>query len=292
MIDMMSFLVRQFSEAETSMSAVERIAHYSQMEIEDYGEEREVNEGMLHTWPQYGQVEFVDVSARYREGLPRVLENITLKIPAGTKVGICGRTGSGKSSLLLALFRLLFPEKGCGRIIIDSIDTSTIPLQFLRSHLAIIPQDPVMFSGTVRRNLDPLSQHSEDKIWKAIEMAQLKSAINNLDDIVSENGDNFSVGQRQLFCLARAILRDSMVICLDEATAAVDQETDQMIQKLLRSAFSKQTIITIAHRIGTILDYDLVVVLDNGKLVEYGSPNQLLSMDGMFKSLVDARDRQ
>ena len=243
----------------------------------------------LEKWPSHGAIDFIDYSTRYREGLDLVLKDINMSVKSGEKVGICGRTGAGKSSLTLSLFRII--EAAHGKIVIDNTDISEIGLHKLRSCLTIIPQDPVLFGGTLRFNLDPCNQHSDAEIWNALDQSHLrehlKNVNNGLDHIISEGGENFSVGQRQLICLARAILRKTKVLILDEATAAVDLETDKLVQETIRSKFNDCTVLTIAHRINTIMNYDKIAVFDMGRLVEMDSPKNLLNrQDSIFKSLV------
>ncbi|CAG0905757.1 unnamed protein product [Darwinula stevensoni] len=194
------------------------------------------------------------------------------------QVGIVGRSGAGKSSLMLGLFRIV--EKASGRIAIDGVDIGRIGLHDLRSRLTIIPQDPVLFSGSLRSNLDPFEKHSDEEVWRALELSHLKAFVKGLpqglQNPVAEGGQNFSVGQRQLVCLARALLRKTRILLLDEATAAVDLETDELIQETIRREFRNCTVLTIAHRINTVLDYDKVLVLDGGETREFGSPAGLL----------------
>ena len=178
------------------------------------------------------------------------------------------------------------------QVLIDGVDISKIPLTVLRSRMAVIPQDAVLFTGTVRGNLDPAGQQPDDRLWEALRVAQLGDVVRSLDDEVAENGENFSMGQRQLFCLARAFIKKSRVLCLDEATASVDHETDRVIQGLIRTVFGGCTIITIAHRISTITDYDKVLVLGEGKVLEFDEPAVLLQRESMFKSLVDTANKQ
>ena len=230
-------------------------------------------------WPTNGCILFNKYSTRYREGLELVLKQMSFEIKAGHRVGVVGRTGAGKSSLTLALFRLI--ESAHGSIHIDGVDISQLGLYDLRSRLTIIPQDPVLFTGTLRLNLDPFEKHSDQQIWTALELAHLKPFIvcleAGLNHPVSEGGENLSVGQKQLICLARALLRKSKIIVLDEATAAVDIETDELIQQTIRKEFNDCTIVTIAHRINTILDYDRVLVMNEGQVAEYDSPQVLLN---------------
>ncbi|XP_058980632.1 multidrug resistance-associated protein 1 isoform X10 [Musca domestica] len=273
----LNWLVRMSSDIETNIVAVERIKEYGETKQEAPWEIE--NSKVPRDWPEQGQVCFEDFKVRYREGLDLVLRGISFKIAGGEKVGIVGRTGAGKSSLTLALFRII--ESAGGRILIDGIDISTLGLHTLRSRLTIIPQDPVLFSGSLRINLDPFEVKSDEEIWKALELSHLKTFVKSLpsglNHEITEGGENLSVGQRQLVCLARALLRKTKVLILDEATAAVDLETDDLIQKTIRSEFADCTILTIAHRLNTILDSDKVIVLDKGEISEFDSPNNLLN---------------
>ncbi|GLD66488.1 canalicular multispecific organic anion transporter 1, partial [Lates japonicus] len=202
-------------------------------------------------------------------------------------IGIVGRTGAGKSSLTNCLFRII--EAAEGRILIDDIDISTIGLHDLRNRLTIIPQDPVLFSGTLRMNLDPFDKFSDEDIWRVLELSHLKDYVAGLQEglqhEVAEGGENLSVGQRQLLCLARALLRKSRILILDEATAAVDLETDNLIQNTIRKEFSHCTVLTIAHRLHSIMDSSRVMVLDAGKIVEIDSPSNLLKKQGHFYAM-------
>lgn len=241
------------------------------------------------SWPQDGKIELIDLQVRYKENLPIVLHGINCTFPGGQKIGIVGRTGSGKSTLIQALFRLIEPT--CGKIIIDDIDISTIGLHDLRSRLGIIPQDPTLFEGTIRGNLDPLEEHSDYEVWQALDKCQLGEVIRQkaqkLDSPVLENGDNWSVGQRQLVSLGRALLKQARILVLDEATASVDTATDNLIQRIIRYEFKDCTVCTIAHRIPTVIDSDLVLVLDDGKVAEFDSPQRLLEdKSSMFLKLV------
>jgi len=204
------------------------------------------------------------------------------------KIGICGRTGAGKSTLIASLFRLL--ECTEGQILIDDIDIKTLGLFTLRSSISIIPQDSFIFTGTVRYNLDPFNKYDDASIWLALDQAYMKLPIEELplklDTQVAENGDNFSVGQKQLLCLARALLRKTKIIVMDEATASVDVETDNLIQKTIREQFSNCTVLTIAHRLNTIIDYDRVMVLREGEIVEFDTPANLLATKSLFKSMI------
>ncbi|XP_055592513.1 multidrug resistance-associated protein 1-like isoform X3 [Uranotaenia lowii] len=272
----LNWLVRMTSDVETNIVAVERIKEYGETKQEAAWEV--ANSTLPRDWPEHGRVEFQDFQVRYREGLDLVLKGISFTVDGGQKVGIVGRTGAGKSSLTLALFRII--ESAGGKIVIDGQDISQLGLHALRSRLTIIPQDPVLFSGTLRINLDPFNVHSDDDIWKALEHAHLKVFVKGLaagiNHEVTEGGENLSVGQRQLICLARALLRKTKVLILDEATAAVDLETDDLIQRTIRTEFKDCTVLTIAHRLNTIMDSDKVIVLDKGQITEYAAPNELL----------------
>uniref|UniRef100_A0A8B9GC88 Multidrug resistance-associated protein 1 n=1 Tax=Amazona collaria TaxID=241587 RepID=A0A8B9GC88_9PSIT len=239
------------------------------------------------TWPEEGKIEFRGYGLRYREDLDLVLKNINVTINGGEKIGIVGRTGAGKSSLTLGLFRI--NEAAEGEIIIDGVNIAKIGLHDLRFKITIIPQDPVLFSGSLRMNLDPFDQHSDEDIWRSLELAHLKNFVSSLPDKLNhdcaEGGENLSVGQRQLVCLARALLRKSKILVLDEATAAVDLETDKLIQSTIKSQFEECTVLTIAHRLNTIMDYTRVLVLDRGEVVECGSPEHLLQQKGIFYSM-------
>ncbi|XP_034949722.1 multidrug resistance-associated protein 1 isoform X2 [Chelonus insularis] len=272
----LNWLVRMTSDVETNIVAVERIKEYGETpqeapwEIPSTAPPKE--------WPSEGRVEFNEFKVRYREGLDLVLNGLTFSVNGGEKIGIVGRTGAGKSSLTLALFRII--EAADGKIFIDGVDISQLGLHALRNRLTIIPQDPVLFSGTLRLNLDPFDSHTDEEIWQALEHAHLKAFVqslpNGLSYGVSEGGDNLSVGQRQLICLARALLRKTKILILDEATAAVDLETDDLIQRTIREEFKDCTVLTIAHRLNTILDSDRVLVLDKGVVTEFDSPEVLL----------------
>ncbi|PVD27621.1 hypothetical protein C0Q70_12787 [Pomacea canaliculata] len=270
-------MVRHMSDLETNMVSVERVNEYSKLEPE--APWIIPFQRPPPSWPERGHLVFSDYSTRYRPGLDLVLRNISFIIEAGQKVGIVGRTGAGKSSLTLSLFRLIEAAGGC--IIIDGVNIADIGLHDLRSRITILPQDPMLFSGTLRMNLDPLDQYSDDQIWQALERAHLKCFVEEMPETLShqvgEKGERLSVGQRQLVCLARTLLRRTKLLVLDEATAAVDMETDSLIQNTIREAFSSCTIITIAHRLNTIMDYDRILLLDDGLVKEYDSPHVLLA---------------
>ncbi|XP_063585006.1 multidrug resistance-associated protein 1-like isoform X1 [Penaeus indicus] len=272
----LNWLVRMMSDVETNIVAVERIKEYTETEQEAPWEIQ--GNKPRKEWPDEGVVEFSKYSTRYREGLELVIRDIDCKISGGEKIGIVGRTGAGKSSMTLALFRII--EAASGHISIDNVNISKIGLHDLRERLTIIPQDPVLFSGKLRMNLDPFHKYDDAKIWSALEHAHLKEFVSGLTSglqyEVAEGGENLSVGQRQLVCLARALLRKTRVLVLDEATAAVDLETDDLIQQTIRKEFSDCTIITIAHRLNTIMDSSRVIVLDKGEIKEFDTPATLL----------------
>uniref|UniRef100_A0A671YF42 ATP-binding cassette, sub-family C (CFTR/MRP), member 2 n=1 Tax=Sparus aurata TaxID=8175 RepID=A0A671YF42_SPAAU len=280
----LNWLVRMTSELETNIVAVERVSEYSELE----NEAKWVTDTRPpEDWPTKGKLRFENYKVRYRPGLDLVLHGITCDIGSTEKIGIVGRTGAGKSSLTNCLFRII--EAAEGRILIDGVDISLIGLHDLRNRLTIIPQDPVLFSGSLRMNLDPFDRFSDEDIWRVLELSHLKEYVAGLQEglqhEVAEGGENLSVGQRQLLCLARALLRKSRILILDEATAAVDLETDDLIQTTIRKEFSHCTVLTIAHRLHSIMDSSRVMVLDAGKIVEFDSPDNLLEKQGHFYSM-------
>ncbi|KAL6563797.1 Multidrug resistance-associated protein 5 [Orobanche gracilis] len=279
--------ILSFCKLENKIISIERIHQYCQIPSEApalIDDSRPPS-----SWPENGTIELIDLKVRYKESLPVVLRGVTCMFPGGKKIGIVGRTGSGKSTLIQALFRLIEPAGG--RIIIDKIDISTIGLHDLRSRLSIIPQDPALFEGTIRGNLDPLGEHPDQKIWEALDKSQLGDIVRQkeqkLDTPVLENGDNWSVGQRQLVSLGRALLKQARILVLDEATASVDSATDNLIQKIIRTEFKNCTVCTVAHRIPTVIDSDLLLVLSDGQVAEYDTPTRLLEdKSSMFLKLV------
>ncbi|KAF9961946.1 Multidrug resistance-associated protein 1 [Mortierella alpina] len=319
-------LVRNFCDMQNQLVNFERVLEYTELKTEAPAV---TNVILPPNWPAEGRITFHNYSTRYREGLDLVIKNVTLEISPTEKVGIVGRTGAGKSSLTLALFRIVEAansywaresdnsgatamdsavhkdrnsgslsdisdeeekEEDGGRIEIDGVDISTMGLQQLRQHLSIIPQDPTLFAGTVRDNLDPFQELDDAELWQALERSHMKSYISMLPGglhfEVSQNGENFSVGQRSLICLARALLRKTKILVMDEATAAVDVETDELIQKTIRAEFNDRTILTIAHRIKTVMDSDKILVLERGRVQEFDTPKRLLeSKESLFYRL-------
>ncbi|XP_059935774.1 ATP-binding cassette sub-family C member 4 isoform X2 [Mesoplodon densirostris] len=285
LMGMFQWCVRQSAEVENMMISVERVIEYTDLEKEASWE---YEKRPPPSWPQEGVIVFDNVNFSYSLDGPLVLKHLTALIKSREKVGIVGRTGAGKSSLIAALFRLSEPE---GKIWIDKILTTEIGLHDLRKKMSIIPQEPVLFTGTMRKNLDPFNEHTDEELWNALEEVQLKEAIEDLpgkmDTELAESGSNFSVGQRQLVCLARAILRKNRILIIDEATANVDPRTDELIQKKIREKFAQCTVLTIAHRLNTIIDSDRIMVLDSGRLKEYDEPYVLLqNRDSLFYKMV------
>ena len=284
----LNWLVRTTADVETNIVAVERLKEYSEITQEaSWGSQQQ--DKPSNEWPDTGAVTFEKYAMRYRPGLDLVLKNIDAKVNGGEKIGIVGRTGAGKSSLTMALFRLVEPADGY--IFIDNKDTSKLGLHDLRTKITIIPQEPVLFSGTLRINLDPFEVYNDDQVWKALEKSHLKEFVSGLaeglEHPITEGGDNLSVGQRQLICLARALLKKTKILVLDEATAAVDLETDDLIQETIRSEFKDGTVLTIAHRLNTIMDYDRIMVLDSGEIAEFDSVDKLLQDNKtIFHSMV------
>ncbi|XP_070815026.1 ATP-binding cassette sub-family C member 12 [Chaetodon trifascialis] len=287
---MLQYVVRQSTEVEARFNSVERLQEY----IKDCESEapRHIKGAQIpEDWPKNGAITFKDYKMRYRENTPIVLNGLSFTIQAREKLGIVGRTGSGKSSLGVALFRMVEPAEG--NIVIDGVDIMAIGLHDLRSKLSIIPQDPVLFIGTVRYNLDPFNNNTDEDIWMALDKTYMKDSISKLEGKlqapVQENGENFSVGERQLMCMARALLRNSKIILLDEATASIDAETDTLIQSTIKEAFQDCTMLTIAHRINTVMHADRILVMDQGEAAELDSPDVLKQRpDSLFSSLLTA----
>ncbi|XP_073777922.1 ATP-binding cassette sub-family C member 5 [Danio rerio] len=287
------FTVRLLSETEARFTSVERINHYIK-NLESEGPRQITGcPASSSSWPAEGQITFQDVEMRYRDGLPLVLKNLCFSILPEETIGIVGRTGSGKSSLGVALFRLA--ELSRGSIIIDGVNIAHIGLEDLRSKLSVIPQEPVLFIGTVRSNLDPWDQYTDAQIWEALEKTHIKDMVsqlpNSLHSEVTDNGENFSVGERQLLCVARALLRHSKILLLDEATAAIDTETDRLIQDTIRSSFSGCTTLVIAHRLNTVLGCNRIMVLDQGQILEFDTPSNLLADENSrFRAMMEAAE--
>jgi len=284
----LNWVVRMATEMETQIVAVERIEEYTDLPSEAPAHIPETAPDP--SWPTHGDIQIEELTMRYRPELEPVLKHLNLHIDPGEKVGVVGRTGAGKSSLVLCLMRII--ELESGRIVIDGVDIKQLGLEDLRSHIAIIPQEPLLFSGTVRSNLDPFSEYSDESIWSALDRVSMRTVISEapagLDTPVEEHGSNYSVGQRQLLCIARALLRKSKVILMDEATASIDLETDMQIQQTIRTQFIDSTVITIAHRIHTIIDSDRVLVLEMGEVKEYDKPSTLLTNPtSLFSQLVE-----
>jgi len=308
------FATRQAAELEAQFTCVERLRHFIENTPTESVTVTQPTERLDKSWPERGDVEFDQYSVRYREGLPLVLNNVSFSIRGGQKVALVGRTGSGKSTSLLALFRIL--EAAHGRILIDGVAIASVPLEILRSRaLSVVPQDPTLFAGTIRYNLDPFNKHDDVKIWECLESVQLagyvrslkkKTASNRematlnapgsflmeneptspLDFQIEEAGSNLSVGQKQMLCCARALLRDTRIICIDEGTSSVDEKSDAHIQQTLRDCTKDKTMFVIAHRLNTIRNFDQVCVFDEGRLVEMGHPDELvLQPSGIFASM-------
>jgi ATP-binding cassette subfamily C (CFTR/MRP) protein 1 len=308
-VQMLQFTIRQLAEVENNMNATERV-HYYGTQLEEEAPLQLSN--VEPSWPQEGRITFTDVEIRYRAGLPLVLRGLNMDVRGGERIGIVGRTGAGKSSIMSALFRIT--ELSGGSIKIDGVDIATVGLHDLRSRLAIIPQDPTLFRGTVRSNLDPFNEHTDLELWDALRKADLAgeepgieegevagntkivpsseksphSAMRiQLDTAVEEEGLNFSLGQRQLMALARALVRDSRIIVCDEATSSVDFETDRKIQRTMATGFEGKTLLCIAHRLRTIITYDRICVMDQGQIAEMDTPLNLWERGGIFRSMCD-----
>jgi len=277
--DTLNFMLRQLTSVEAMMVSVERLLQYKHLEVEESSDPRQTAPS---NWPSQGAISFSGVTMRYRENLPLVLSEMDLEVNPHEKIGIVGRTGAGKSSVLVALFRLT--ELTSGTISIDGVDISKLALSALRAKLAIIPQDPVLFTGSLRYNLDPFNEHSDAALWDTLDACKMAEATrahgDGLARTIEERGGNLSMGQRQLVCMARALLRNATVLVLDEATASVDMETDDIIQQTLREKLAHATVLTIAHRLDTIMHCDRVVVMHQGYVAECGPPHELKATPG------------
>lgn len=306
-VGLLSFTVRSMTQVENEMNSAERLYEYS-FELPQEAAYKKPEFTPAPEWPPAGYIQFQNVGLRYRKGLPLVLKDLNLNIYPGEKVGICGRTGAGKSSIMTALYRLTELEQG--NIIIDGLNIADMGLYDLRSRLSIIPQDPVLFQGSIRKNLDPFGEYSDDLLWDTLRRSGLidsgvlfkvrstkydpKNNVGyedlhkfHLDQVVEDAGANFSLGERQLIALARSLIRNSKILILDEATSSVDFETDSKIQETIASEFNRCTILCIAHRLKTILKYDRIVVMDQGTIAEKGNPWTLYEMGGVFRNMCD-----
>lgn len=307
MVGLLSLTVRAMTQVETEMNSVERLYHYA-FHLDQEADYKKTEFQPPAEWPQTGYIEFKNVNLRYREGLPLVLKNLNFSVYPGEKVGICGRTGAGKSSIMTALYRL--SELSGGQILIDGLDISNMGLFDLRSRLSIIPQDPVLFQGSIRKNLDPFNESTDEVLWDSLRRSGLVDETKlhqikltkydpankvgyddlhkfHLDQLVDDDGENFSLGERQLLALARALVRNSKILILDEATSSVDYETDARIQETIAREFSHCTILCIAHRLKTILNYDRIMVMDQGEIVEKGTPLNLYNEQGIFNTMCE-----
>ncbi|XP_024516521.1 canalicular multispecific organic anion transporter 2 [Selaginella moellendorffii] len=289
--DVLQIAIKRTVEAESLFVSVERILEYCHLSTE--ATNKSEPRILSSNWPAAGSIEFINYTLAYREDLPAVLNNISFKIFPLEKIGIVGRTGAGKSSLAAAMFRMVENMACSGTILVDDIDIKTIGLDDLRQRLSIIPQDPVLFSGTLRFNMDPFGKNDDREIHEALIRAHFSSTQsyknfdNGLDGQITSSGTNFSVGERQLLCLSRSLLRKSKILIMDEATAAVDNDTDQIIQATIRASFQDCTVLTVAHRIQTIIDNDRVLVMEAGRIAEFDTPKNLLKLtDGLFFNMV------
>jgi ATP-binding cassette, subfamily C (CFTR/MRP), member 4 len=286
---MFQWCIRQSAEVVNQMVSVERVLSFGKIE-QEAAVELDSDKSLDPAWPNLGAVDVTSLSVRYRPSLPLALDGATFSVPSGSRIGIVGRTGSGKSTIVQTLFRLL--EAECGAIRIDNVDIAKVGLHRLRTSISVIPQVPTLFSGcTVRENLDLFNIHSDESIQKALEDAHMSDVVAELPkgihSLVSEGGSNFSVGQRQLLCLARAILSKNKLLVLDEATASVDRRTDRMLHESLHESFGEATILAVAHRLDTVIEHDYILVLGQGRVLEFGSPAELLRYAGAFSKMVD-----
>ncbi|XP_029639179.1 multidrug resistance-associated protein 9-like [Octopus sinensis] len=286
-LNMSQFLIRIINDTESRFTIIERLNQFRSLTPEITDEARNIPK--KNNWPRTGDIRFSGVWMKYREDMKYIFKDVSFHVRDNEKIGIVGRTGAGKSSLGSILFRLVKVDKG--KVLIDDDDISEINLEELRSKISIIPQDPVLFSGTIRYNLDPFSEYSDEELWQSLEKVQIKSKIMNmehcLDSMVEENGENISVGERQLICMARALLKNNKILLLDEATASIDTGTDAIIQATIARVFSDYTVLTIAHRLNTVLNCDKILVMDQGQIIEFDSPEVLLSKpSSMFSQMM------
>uniref|UniRef100_A0A8D2PHA4 ABC-type glutathione-S-conjugate transporter n=1 Tax=Zosterops lateralis melanops TaxID=1220523 RepID=A0A8D2PHA4_ZOSLA len=283
----LNWMVRSWTEVENNIVSVERVREYQRTPKEAPWTLNGKLQGQV--WPTEGRIEFRNYSLCYRPGLELALRRVSVTINGHEKIGITGRTGAGKSSLAVGLLRLV--EAAEGAILIDGQDIAQLGLHDLRNKITVIPQDPVLFSGSLRMNLDPLNQYTDADIWTALELTQLKNFVADLPEQLeykcTDQGENLSTGQKQLLCLARALLQKAKILILDEATAAVDLETDAQIQSMLRTQFRDSTVLTIAHRVNTVLDCDRILVLENGRIAEFDTPEHLIAQKGLFYRLME-----
>ncbi|XP_053813142.1 ATP-binding cassette sub-family C member 6 isoform X1 [Vidua chalybeata] len=283
----LNWMVRSWTEIEHNSVSVERVREYLRTPKEAPWTLNSKLQGQV--WPTEGRIEFRNYSLCYRPGLELALRRVSVTINGHEKIGITGRTGAGKSSLVVGLLRLV--EAAEGAVLIDGQDVAQLGLHDLRTKITVIPQDPVLFSGSLRMNLDPLNQYTDADIWTALELAQLKNFVADLPEQLeykcTDQGENLSTGQKQLICLARALLQKAKILVLDEATAAVDLETDVQIQSMLRTQFRDSTVLTIAHRVNTVLDCDRILVLENGRIAELDTPEHLIAQKGLFYRLME-----
>ena len=279
------YSVHATSNLENAMVSVERVQSMTNLQTESDRVRPQDEILKISQWPKNGTIEFREFSTRYRADTELVLYSITATIKSNEKIGIMGRTGSGKSSLINALLRII--ERVNGKIIIDGIDIADIGLDLLRQSICVIPQDPALFQGKLRENIDPLNHYTDKEILNIGDLIQFKLTIDLLDMEVKEGASNFSIGEKQLICITRALLRKCKIITLDEATASIDFKTDIIIQKVIKDVFKDCTVITIAHRINTILHSDRIMIFDQGKLVAFDHPNKLKKNNIHFKNLVN-----
>jgi len=289
----LSFFVQGISESEASMTSLERVLAMTEIPQEE--SHKRQPEPVDPSWPSRGDLTFDNVNLRYRPGLPLSLDGLTFTLKSGQRCGVVGRTGAGKSTLAAALFRLV--ELESGKILFDGVDISKITLANVRGRqngMTIIPQEPVLLPGTLKQCLDPFGDYTDEQVMEALHSVRGASrGLSNINAIVEEGGRNFSVGERQLICLGRAMLAQPKLLFLDEATASVDGETDAHIQKMIRSRFDGATLLTIAHRLNTIMDYDVILCVDKGTAAEFGTPAELLSnKDGIFSQLVESTGKE